>query len=226
MDTQSKSDLYLHSIMCLIGGFLGAYAILIRCNNLGSAQTANLLYIVVLFLGKNMKEFSLRLLGAILYFLAIELYVYISHKTKINIQRYSILVNMIGCLILCFISEDASPIVGLLPLFFMTATQWSVFHGANGYNSSTIFSTNNLRQTALAIGEYLCNKDKKQLEKMKFFSNSLFWYHIGAAISFFACKTFGVYASLLCLIPACIGLTLTCKDAKLLSLFIRKNTIA
>lgn len=225
MDIQKKSDLYLHSIMCLIGGFLGAYAILIRCNNLGSAQTANLLYVVLLFLGRNVKEFALRALGAILYFLAIELYVYLSYKTKINLQRYSIIVNMTGCFILCFISPDAEPIIGLFPIFFMMATQWSVFHGANGYNSSTIFSTNNLRQTALAIGEYFYNKDKKQLEKMKFFANSLLWYHIGAVISFFACRSFSVNASLFCLIPASIGLAVTYKDAKIFSFFIRKHTV-
>lgn len=226
MDLQKKTDFYLHSIMCLIGGFIGAYAILIRCNNLGSAQTANLLCIVLLFLGKNMKEFLLRVLGAVLYFSAIEIYVYLCNKTNINVKRYAILVNITGSVFLCFIPLDVDPVIGLLPIFFMMATQWSVFHGADGYNSSTIFSTNNLRQTSLALGEYLCNKDKKQLKKMKFFANSLFWYHIGAAISFFACKILSVYATLFCFIPASIALALTYKDTKLLSFHIKNKTIA
>lgn len=226
MNLQKKTDFYLHSIMCLIGGFIGAYAILIRCNNLGSAQTSNLLCIVLLFLGKNMKEFLLRLFGAVLYFSAIEIYVYLSNKTNVNVKRYAILVDIAGSVFLCFIPLSVDPVIGLLPIFFMMATQWSVFHGADGYNSSTIFSTNNLRQTSLALGEYLCTKEKNQLEKMKFFANSLFWYHIGAIISFFACKALSVNASLFCFIPASIALALTYKDTKLISCLIKNKTIA
>ena len=73
MDNQNKSDFYLHSLMCLIGGFLGAYAIFNRCGNLGSAQTSNLIYVVLCFLGRNLKEFLLHFSGLILYFAAFEL---------------------------------------------------------------------------------------------------------------------------------------------------------
>lgn len=226
MDNNNKSDFYLHSIMCLIGGFIGAYAILNRCGNLGSAQTSNLIYLVLLFLGRDLKEFLLHLLGAILYFSAIQIYTYITHKTKLNIQRYGIGVNIAGCLLLSFIPTGIDPIIGLLPIFFMMATQWSVFHGANGYNSSTIFSTNNLRQTALGLGEYFCTKDKTHMKKAKFFANSLFWYHLGVAISFFACNAFGVRASLLCLIPEITALIITYKDNKAVSIFLRGKTAA
>lgn len=226
MDNQNKSDLYLHSLMCLIGGFIGAYAILNRCGNLGSAQTSNLLYVVLCLLGRNLKEFLLHILGAVLYFSAVEIYVYLTHKTKINVQRYGILVNIAGSFLLCFIPADSEPIIGLLPIFFMMATQWSIFHGTHGYNSSTIFSTNNLRQTALAIGEYMCTKDKAQSAKAKFFANSLVWYHLGAAISFFACRAFNVQASLFIFIPASIAMIITYKDAKFVSSFMSRKTAA
>jgi len=224
MDSQNKSDFYLHSIMCLIGGFLGAYAILSRSGNLGSAQTSNLIYVVFCFLGHNIKEFLLHFLGVILYFAGIELYVFISHKTNFNIQRYGIAVNMAGCILLSFIPSSIDPISGLLPIFFMMSTQWSVFHGANGYNSSTIFSTNNFRQTALGIGEYICSKDKAHMNKAKFFANSLFWYHLGVAVSFFACKFFNIQASLLVLIPCFIALLISYKDS--ITILTRKKTIA
>lgn len=219
----NKPEFYLHSIMCSIGGFLGAYAILIRFGNLGSAQTSNLLYLVISILGTNIKEVLLHLIGAALYFLAIEIYVYLSHKTTINVQRYGILVNMIGSILLCFIPRDVDPIVGLFPIFFMMSTQWSIFHGTNGYNSSTIFSTNNFRQTSLAIGEYICSKDEAQKDKAKFFANSLIWYHMGAAVSFFACRSIGINASLLIFIPASIGLLITYKDAKFISIFTKRK---
>ena len=222
----NKTDFYLHSIMCLIGGFLGAYAIINRFGNLGSAQTANLIYIILCFLGHNLKEFILHVFGMILYFVAIELYVYLTKKTKINIKRYCIYVIMSGSILLNFIPVTSDPVIGLLPIFFMMATQWSVFHGTNGYNSSTIFSTNNFRQTALAIGAYIIDKDESQKSKVCFFANSLLWYHIGVAISFFACRSLNIHASLLCLIPTFSSLLLTYKDEKVTAVSMDGKTIA
>jgi uncharacterized membrane protein YoaK (UPF0700 family) len=133
---------------------------------------------------------------------------------------------MVGLLLLSFIPTSVDPIIGLLPIFFMMSTQWSVFNGTNGYNSSTIFSTNNFRQAALAIGEYLCDKDKAQIAKAKFFSNSLIWYHMGVAIAFISGKILGVYACLLCFIPGFIALLITYKDTKFVSVFLRRKTMA
>lgn len=203
--TQERKDFLLHSLMCLIGGFLGAYAILNRAGNLGSAQTANLIYLLLTVLGHNYIDFLLRLCGAFLYFAAIAIYVYLAKKTDVNLQKYSILVDIVGMIILCFIPKAADPVLGILPLFFMMATQWSVFHGYNGHNSSTTFSTNNFRQTILAMGEYMCEKDQKQLDKAKFFANSLLWYHIGVVFSFFAVRSLSVYATLLC-VPVGVSL--------------------
>lgn len=226
MENQKKADFCMHSLMCFIGGFLGAYAIINRGGNLGSAQTSNLIYLVLCFLGHNITEFLIRILGVFLYIAGIELYVYLTHKTKINIQRYGIAVDMVGFLLLSFIPATANPIVGLLPLFFIMSTQWSVFHGTNAYTSSTIFSTNNLRQMFLAFGEYLCNKDHAQIAKAKYFANSLLWYHLGVAISFFSCKAFGIHACLFCFIPAFLALIITYKDAKFVSVFLKRKAMA
>ena len=222
MNNKSKCNLYLHSIMCLTGGFIGGYAILSRSGNLGSAQTSNLINLVLCLLGHNLSQFLLHLFGAVLYFAGIELYVFVSHKTKINIERYGIMVNILGCIILSFIPKSVDPITGLLPIFFMMSTQWSVFHGTNGYNSSTIFSTNNFRQMSLGLGEYIYSKDKAHIDKAKFFANSLLWYHLGVISSYFACKTFGIQASLLVLIPSFAGILITYKNS-ILFLFAKKN---
>ena len=226
MDNKNKADIYIHSIMCFIGGFLGAYAIIHRVGNLGSAQTANLILVVLSFLGHNLNEFILRVIGMILYFAGIEIFVYLSNKTKVNIKMYSVLVVMAGCIILNFIPDTSDPVVGLLPLFFMLSTQWSVFHGACGYNSSTIFSTNNFRQAALGIGEYLITRDKANISKAKFFGNSLFWYHLGVLISFFACRFANVHASLFCIIPGCLSLFIIYNNEVNESFLVKEKTIA
>ena len=43
MGAEQRRERYLHNLMAVIGDFFGGYAILNRCDILGSAQTANLL---------------------------------------------------------------------------------------------------------------------------------------------------------------------------------------
>lgn len=189
-------DLILHSLMCCIGGYMGGYALLCR-GNLGSAQTINLIEIVLGILGRNREELLLRVLGLFLYFAGIECYVLLTKKTQINIQRYSILVDMAGFVVLTAIPINASKVLGILPIFFMLSTQWSVFHGAKNYNSATVFSTNNFFQTVIALNEYAFNKDKKQLNKALFYMNTLFWFHVSIVLSYICVKHFSIYASLI-----------------------------
>lgn len=59
MNFRSK-EMYIHSLMCIIGGFFGAYAIVNGFENMGSAQTTNMIDIVCTLLGKNYFDFFLR----------------------------------------------------------------------------------------------------------------------------------------------------------------------
>ena len=205
-----KKELILHSIMCIIGGFVGAYALLCRAENFGNAQTSNLMHIIFCITGKNYVDFLLRVLGIALYISAILLYVFLDRRTCLDLRKYAVLVDTTGLFILFFIPPGINPILGILPIFFMMATQWSVFHGVGEYNSSTIFSTNNVRQMALSFGSYLLDKESSQLARAKFFANSLLWYHIGVLISVFACPAFGTHASLCALPLTLCALGLTC----------------
>lgn len=204
-----KKELYLHSTMCVVGGFCGAYAILCRLGNMGSAQTVNMIEIVCCLLGRNYIDFLLRLIGCVLYMTGAFLYVYLSKRTHCNVQKYSITVDILGLILLYFIPADVNPIIGLLPLFFMLSTQWCVFHGNETYNSSTIFSTNNLKQFSLALGNFFLDREPAMLAKAKFFGNSILWYHIGVAIAFFTCRAFEIHASLCCIPIALLAMVLT-----------------
>jgi len=53
-----------------------------------------------------------------------------------------------------------NPVLGLYPIFFAMAFQWCSFKGIGGYNSATVFSTNNLRQFVSAVT--LFADEKKQ----------------------------------------------------------------
>ncbi|MBO4998954.1 MAG: DUF1275 domain-containing protein [Lachnospira sp.] len=195
----NKKELQLHSLMCCVGGFLGAYAILCRLENFGSAQTNNLIQVCLCFLGRDFFDFMLRVAGMVLYMAAIAIYAILHKKTGINLQKYAISIDIAGLILLSLLPSDMNPVAGILPIFFMMATQWSVFHGSGEYISSTIFSTNNLRQFTLAASEYLMEKDTAKLKRAKYFANSLLCYHVGVIYAFFACRELGVQASLLCL---------------------------
>lgn len=205
---KENRDVILHSIMSSIGGLIGGYAVLCR-GNLGSAQTLNLIEIVLGIIGRSWPELLIRIAGLLLYLAGIEVFLVLSKKTKLNMQRYSIIVDMAGFLVLAALPDGISGTVGILPMFFMFSTQWSVFHGTRGYNSATIFSTNNFRQTALSLGEYVLSRDKEQLKKALFFMNTLFWFNINVAISYFLVKGFGVQACLFGFIYAAPALAIT-----------------
>lgn len=220
LSIKKNKDLILHSIMCSIGGFMGGYAVLCR-GNLGSSQTINMIDIVLGILGKNRGELLLRLIGFLLYIMGIELVVIFTKKTKINLQRYSIIIDMAGFLLLAMIPEDVNKLAGLLPMFFMLSTQWSVFHGERGYNSATVFSTNNLRQMVLAISEYAFGRDRKELSKALYYINTLFWFHINIVVSYFTVKYFGIYASLFGFVYAALALAVTLiKDEKVTEVYV------
>jgi uncharacterized membrane protein YoaK (UPF0700 family) len=204
-----KKALYLHSLMCIVGGFCGGYAVLSRAGTLASAQTLNMIEIVCTLLGRDYQQFFLRLLCAVLYVAAILIGLVVSKKNMLYAQRYAILVDIAGMVILCLIPVDTDVILGIMPIFFMMATQWTIFHGNGKYNSSTIFSTNNLKQLTLSLGEYAMERDVAQLDKAKFFGNSLVWYHIGVGIAFLACRAFAVRASLCALPIALAAIALT-----------------
>lgn len=84
------------------------------------------------------------------------------------------------------------------------SVQWSTFAGARGFNSSTIFSTNNTKQTALALAHFLCEGERAYLGKAGFYAATLLCFHLGATASFFAVKAFGCSGSW-CALPLIAG---------------------
>lgn len=192
---KKKISLVLHSIMCVMGGFMGGYAIFCRMSNFGNAQTANLIEIITEIVGRDFFDVMLRLIGLGIYVSAIIICVVLRLKTGINLNAYAIMVDGAGLILLPLIPTHINPIIGILPIFFMMSTQWSIFHGVGRFNSSTIFSTNNIKQCTTSFAEYLITKDKHMLRKGKFYGNTLFWFHIGVAIGAVLSSIFGTYAS-------------------------------
>ncbi len=193
-----------HRLMAIGGGFLGAYAILIHNDVFGNAMTSNCINLVLEILGKNPREVLYRVLGVLLYILATALVVILNHHCMAWTKTIGVLINMMAVIVLALLPREIPVVIGLYPIFFAMAFQWSAFPGAYGYVSSSIFSTNNVKQTTISFTEYLYTKDKKQLHRALFFLGSLLCFHVGVVVAYFGVKYLETKASLV-LLPYYIG---------------------
>lgn len=206
MKENNKLDYCIQYAMCMAGGFIAAYAILNHADFLASAQTANLIHITLCITGRNFTELCLRLIAVVIYMFGLSLPVVIPKYTHINMKILCVCIEMTMIVILYFFNEKTNTIIALYPVFLMTSLQWNSFPGAGGFASSSIFSTNNLRQFTTSYVEYRCDKDKAHLIKTRFFGGVLLSYHVGVAFSYFVFKEFAMKGVLFCLIPLTAGM--------------------
>lgn len=187
---------------------MGAYALIMRCDVFGNAQTSNLIHFVMSILGGDFADILIRTGGMLLYMAGVILAVYWNKKMRSGIHFIAIGVDAAAFVILGFFPEHMDNVLALYPAFFAMALQWSAFPGVYGYNCSTIFSTNNFKQLTMATTEYIMEHDKKQAHKAKFYGGTLLFFHIGAAGAYIACREWGVKASWAGMIPAAAALAL------------------
>lgn len=186
----------LHLNVTLIGGFMGGYAILNHNDLFGSAQTTNMISLAMTAAGHPDGQWLYRILGLLVYIAGLTSTVFISHKLKPSQQKqFSIVLDGLVLFAIGFLPKDLNIFVATFPIFFATAFQWCTFKGADGYTSSSIFSTNNLRQCTTSFAEYLCSHDSEALRKGKYFGKVLFFFHTGVVIAFISCNYLGIRGS-------------------------------
>lgn len=213
-----KADLErrLHLTVTFIGGFMGCYAIFNRCDVFGSAQTGNLISFVMDLAGHSDTHMFFRFSALLIYILAMVSTVFLSHKLqKTTLKLVSVLIDGLALILLGFLPEDLDPFVALYPVFFATAFQWCSFKGADGFNSSSIFSTNNLRQCTTGFAEYLYSKDSEALRKGIFYGKVLLSFHLGVAMCFLFCSRFHLAGAWAGLFPVCIALAFVYEERAL-----------
>ena len=195
----------LHCIMAFIGGYIGAYALLNRADVFGNAQTANLIHLAMSIVGTDFFELFIRIIGVALYMAGVALVVIWSKFTKISVHFLALFIDALALIILGFLPKNMNIVISLYPIFFAAAVQWTAFPGVYGYNCSTIFSTNNLKQFTMAGVEYLCSHDKKFSHKAKFYGSVLVTYHLGVACEFIINNAFGIKSSWFGLVPVALA---------------------
>ena len=98
-------------------------------------------------------------------------------------------------------------------MFFATAVQWLSYTQAAGYNSATIFSTNNLRQCFAGLTEYLYSREEKHLARFLFYGGTLLCFHAGVVYCWFCMKLWGIKSIYACLLPLAVGFIMTLRDS-------------
>lgn len=192
MSNNKNISQYRHLAFAAVGGFFAGYAILCRSGLLANAQTMNLLELVMSALRGDIVAVLLHIGGFAIYVMGTMLTVLLPHYFKVDMHRAVPLVDAFACIVLCFIPADANPLLGLYPMFFAMSIQWSSFSGAKGYVSSTIFSTNNVKQASLAFAHYITDGDKKHIDKVLFYLFTILSFSFGVSVSYFAVSLMGV----------------------------------
>ena len=200
---QANHEAHIHYFVAFIGGFLGIFPIVNAVHFLGSAQTSNLIDIVLASLRGEWRSLGFHALGAFLYCFAVFLVTFLPKHTRLNVKICAMVVDAACAVVMwLFPTQKNLPLtVYLYPTFFAMAFQWCAFKGAYGFVSSTIFSTNNLRQFISSLTEIFCNGDKSFSLKAKFFGFTLLGFHLGVAASGILWHFLGNAGFLFALVP-------------------------
>lgn len=178
-----KTKNFEHYNMAAAGGIFGGFAVCNLGEIFGNAQTLNLMGLVHSLIYFDFKTLILRLIAALLYLAGFTAAIIIPKKLKLHTEIISVIIDIIAFIILAFMPEGTSFLVSLYPIFFATAFQWTAFEYIDGYSSSTIFSSNNYRQFATSLVEYIIDKDKSRITKTRVFGLTLLYFHIGVALA-------------------------------------------
>ena len=189
----------LHFLMSAIGGYIGVYSILGRNGIFALAQTMNLIQTVVSLEEGDFLEVAMRVGAVCLFGLAVAFAAVLLRHGEQKRKKVSIAVTVLVVVCEGIIPLTVSSMAALYPVFLAMTLQWCAFRGPEVYGSSTIFSTNNLRQCVDAYVRYCRNRDMGLHEKACFFGNTLVSYHVGAAVCCIAMKTAGNVCVWFCL---------------------------
>ena len=197
---RDRLDAILHWNISLVGGFLGAYAILLHAGNFGSAQTGNLMEMGVELVSMEWFNVLLRLAALVLFGLGVASAYLLTNFTKINMRKLALWVDAAALALASMLPLEPA-LVGIYPIFFASAFQWGVYSGADGFNSATIFMTNNFKQSVLGWLQYGLTKDKEFKRKAILYTYTVISFFLGVVLGAWAVGQFGIYSAYVGFLP-------------------------
>lgn len=176
------ADVLRHLSFALVGGFFGAHAILGPGGIFGNAQTVNLLETLFSAIRGDFVSLGLHLAALAFYVVGVMAAVLLREKFHRDTARISPLLSAVCAFWLGLLPFGLHPAIYLYPIFLAMSFQWTAFTGARGYVSSTIFSTNNVKQASIGLARYISDGQRRHLRRTGFFCLTLITFHVGAAI--------------------------------------------
>ena len=205
--------------MSVMGGFFGAFALMSAAERFGSAMTGNLLDMMIHLAGRNTAELLSRFGALLVYIAGLILADLLQRHTKICMKKACLAADTAGLLlsmVLMRIDAALHPLLEIYPVFFVTAFQWGGYGEARGFSSSSLFSTNNLKQCITAFTEFAVTKDPAMRVKGCFYLVTLLAFLLGGflgAVCVYRFAEYGALAGLLPLLTAALLLRLKEKAA-------------
>ncbi len=198
---KSRRNLLIHLLMAFMGGFAGMYGILVR-GSFGQAVTANLANAFrYMLLGDNIADAVFHF-GAILVFLFSLALTHILQLKNRRTAEITCLLSQTVCILLsAAIPESTHGVLALYPIFFLTGMQWGTFTGAEGFNCSTIFCSNNSKQALFGWIDFCLTGKHESFRQGLFYTTTLVFFYSAAVLSIFASDRYGAHAILIELLP-------------------------
>ena len=129
-----------------------------------------------------------------IYFAGNAFYAVARKKLKTSMKIISFIVSTIGITLTGLLCFTGNSLLIVMPLFFTAPVQWNAFKTAGKNSSSTIFSSNNVRQAVIFLTKYIMDRDKKDLRNARFYWATLLCFHIGAAAGVILSLVFGIFS--------------------------------
>ncbi len=195
----------VHYSASLIGGYLAGYTVFNHTEILGNAQTGNLIKMVLDLCQGDLTFIWFMALSFLIYCGGNVFYVLVRRKVKISMKIVSLICTSAAVVLVGAIPFVRNHYVACYPIIFVAPVQWNAFKNAAGDSSSTIFSSNNVRQASMLTTNYFLSRDKSTAVKARFYWLTLLSFNSGVAMSCLLSIWLGVYSVWFCFVP--IGLT-------------------
>ena len=190
-----------HYSASAIGGFLGGYTIFNHADIFGNAQTGNLIHLTLDTVQGKFALVLFMLLGFLVYCGGNVFYVLVRRRVKISMKIVSLICTSAAVALTGAISFVQNDFIACYPISFAAPVQWNAFKIADGNSSSTIFSSNNVRQAAILTTNYALDRDKRTRAKAAFYWLTLLGFHLGVAFSCAMSLIFGAQSIWFCYAP-------------------------
>lgn len=166
--TPVHETIYICTAMALVSGFLEAYTYLLKGGIFANAQTGNFALMGIAIAGGQFGKALTYLIPMCFYVLGIALTVtmprLLDDKGLSNWHTVFVFFEIVMLFIIGLLPDTVPFTVSTVAVAFICAMQYNTFKRTNNVAFSSTFCTNNLRQLALHLLDYIRTKDKQSLK--------------------------------------------------------------